>query len=141
MKLAGVETKLVDRLQPDRAAHPVRNGRQGLQGPTEPIIVELLGEDSEHLLHRKVPRPLLDLIQRRTDAVRPQRRAQSVGNQGFDHLPVGQPLLAFPHGAPAIHRLRDLQATAEAAVHLQGAQHLHHLVADLRPWFWRLRRL
>ena len=63
---------------------------QRLQRPAEPVVVEQSRWDGKQFGHRRRGRPARDVVERR-------RRAQPVGHQRGDHLPVGQ------HGPPA-HR-------------------------------------
>ena len=108
-------------VQPRQVRRAARRGGQGelaadlfghrgqrVQRPAEPVIVEQSRGHAEQFGHRRRRRPARDVIQRR-------RRAQPVGHQRGDHLPVGQ------HRPPA-HRHRRVDELHQA----QPAQVMVH---------------
>jgi hypothetical protein len=53
-----------DRLGPDRPDDLVELGGERVEGPANPIVVQQLSLDAEHLRHRPLRRPVGDPYQR-----------------------------------------------------------------------------
>ncbi|GAA3376777.1 hypothetical protein GCM10020367_49800 [Streptomyces sannanensis] len=104
--LADVDAELRDGLGTDRAGDLVQVRGDRVQGAGEPVVVQQLGIDTEDLLHRPLPRPVLHPDHGR-------RRGQPVGDQDFNHLPVGQ-----------VRDLADRAQRVDDPGHIQPAQKL-----------------
>lgn len=123
MKLRSVQTKFTQSLQGNGASHALNLRTQGVQGPSQTIIVQLLCTEVIHFLHRKSPRPILNLIQR-------ERRGQTITHQGFNHLTMSHRVLQVTHGTETVNDFPQPKAMRKMLNHLQRAEDLHHLVPN-----------
>jgi hypothetical protein len=107
----GVQAKGSDGLRADRPDNVVEVGRDRVQRPADPIVIQRGRLDPEDLLHRPRPGPLLHPPQR-------GRRGQPVGHQRLDHLPMGQ-RRHVPDRAGPVHDPGKVTALAEVGHHRQ----------------------
>ena len=113
-----IDPERLDRRHPDRPGDLVQMRGDRIQRPPDPVIIEQPGLHPERLTHRPVPRPRLDMHQRR-------RRRQPVGHQRLDHLTMGK-FRQVTHRAHAINDVTDLQPRTETSHHRQRPQQLLH---------------